>query len=771
MAAPIRFLESVSQVSVTTLCDFAARSGDLDLRFTPGPSATEGMEGHRMVAARRAPGFASEVAVQGESGYLCVRGRADGFSRALQLVEEVKTHKGPVERIPLNQQALHWAQAMVYGHLLCRQHGLAQVDVRLLYLDLLKHKEHGDTRRLQTAELEQFFEGLCARFRQWGEQEQAHREQLLAALQVLEFPLGQMRAGQRQLAQQVFMGARLGKLLLAQAPTGIGKSLGTLFPMLKAMGEGRLDKLLFLSAKTTGRATALEALERLRQGGGALPLRVVEISARDKVCVHPDAACHGDSCPLARGFYDRLPQARLDAVRVADACTLDQARIAALAAEHAICPYYLSQELVRWADVVVGDYNYWFDSSAFVYAMAVAEGWRVGLLVDESHNLVERGRSMYTAAVSGFALQGLSRQAPQPLRKTLTRLRAQWNRVLEPLQPGYQEVELDADWLAALQEFIGRTSDFLAEHPAGLPVGLQQFYFDALQFTRLAEAFGAHSLCDVWRPDEVPELLPRGRLHAGVLTLRNVVPAPFLQPRLQAAASAVLFSATLQPPRYYADMLGLPDDHAWLDVPAPFRAEQLQVQVVPISTRWNDRVRSVAPIAELIVQQYRALPGNYLAFFSSFAYLRQVVDKIIDMDVNIPLWEQTSGMNESERKNFLARFTEGGQGIGFAVQGGAFGEGVDLPGSRLIGAFIATLGLPPVDPVHEAMRRRMDALMGQGFDYVYLFPGLRKVVQAAGRVVRTESDRGVVYLIDDRFARIRQRGLLPSWWSEDQNAS
>ena len=185
---------------------------------------------------------------------------------------------------------------------------------------------------------------------------------------------------------------------------------------------------------------------------------------------------------------------------------------------------------------------------------------------------------------------------------------------------------------------------------------------------------------------------------------------------------------------------------------------------MPISTRWNDRVRSVAPIAELIVQQYRALPGNYLAFFSSFAYLRQVVDKIIDMDVNIPLWEQTSGMNESERINFLARFTEGGQGIGFAVQGGAFGEGVDLPGSRLIGAFIATLGLPPVDPVHEAMRRRMDALMGQGFDYVYLFPGLRKVVQAAGRVVRTESDRGVVYLIDDRFERLFQRGLLPRWW-------
>ncbi|SEN13503.1 ATP-dependent DNA helicase [Brachymonas denitrificans] len=763
MLYPTHSVEQM-QVSVTALCDFAARSGDLDLRFTPGPSAVEGMEGHRIIAARRAPGFASEVAVQGEAGSLNVRGRADGFSLALQLVEEVKTHKGPVDRIPLNQQALHWAQAMVYGHLLCREHGLAHMDVRLLYYDLLGHKEHADTRRLQAAELEQFFDGLCARFRQWGEQEQVHRKTLLDALQQLEFPLGKMRPGQRLLAQQVFIGARRGRVLLAQAPTGIGKSLGTLFPMLKAMGEDRIDKLLFLSAKTTGRAAALEALQRLRQGNARPPLRVVEITARDKVCVHPGAACHGESCPLARGFYDRLPQARLDAMRLAETQLLDQAQIAAVAAEHTICPYYLSQELVRWADVVVGDYNYWFDTSAFVYAMAVAEGWRAGLLVDEAHNLVERGRGMYSASLNGFALQGLSRIAPRPLKRPLTRLRAQWNRMMEQLQPGYQDVELDEEWLAVLQEFIGRTSDFLAEHPAELPAELQRFYFDAIQFTRLAEEFGDHSLCDVLRPTQLPDVLPRGRLHDGVLTLRNVVPAPFLRPRLQAAASAVLFSATLQPPRFYADMLGLPEDHAWLDVLAPFSAGQLQVHVVPISTRWNDRERSVEPIAELIVRQYRAHPGNYLAFFSSFAYLEKVIDRVKAMDSEIPLWEQTRSMREDERSKFLAGFQEGGSGIGFAVQGGAFGEGVDLPGSRLIGAFVATLGLPPVDPVHEAMRKRIEALMGQGFDYVYLFPGLRKVVQAAGRVVRTESDRGVVYLIDDRFERLFQRGLLPRWW-------
>jgi DNA excision repair protein ERCC-2 len=252
-----------------------------------------------------------------------------------------------------------------------------------------------------------------------------------------------------------------------------------------------------------------------------------------------------------------------------------------------------------------------------------------------------------------------------------------------------------------------------------------------------------------------------------VLCIRNVLPAPFLGPRFLEARSCVLFSATLNPRQFYSDTLGLPQNQVWIDVESPFRAEQLQVRLARhISTRYQDRAASLQAVVDLLVQQYRQRPGNYLAFFSSFDYLQQVTALLAVQHPELPFWEQTRGMHETARGAFLERFTCESRGIGFAVLGGAFSEGIDLPGDRLIGAFIATLGLPQVNPVNEQMKARMDQLFGTGYDYTYLYPGVQKVVQAAGRVIRTTDDRGVVHLIDDRFARPQVRRLLPSWWSD-----
>ena len=247
--------------------------------------------------------------------------------------------------------------------------------------------------------------------------------------------------------------------------------------------------------------------------------------------------------------------------------------------------------------------------------------------------------------------------------------------------------------------------------------------------------------------------------------MRNVVPATFLRPRLTAARSTVLFSATLTPWHFYANTLGLPDDTAWLDVAAPFTPEQLQVRIVRhVSTRFAHRDGSLAPIAALMAAQYHARPGNYLAFFSSFDYLERALEEFARTFPHIPVWQQGRRMAPTLRAGFLAHFEVDGRGVGFAVLGGSFAEGIDLAGTRLIGAFIATLGLPQFNPVNEELRRRLDALFGRGFDYTYLYPGLRKVVQAAGRVIRSLSDVGSVHLIDDRFARPEVLRLLPSWW-------
>jgi Rad3-related DNA helicase len=746
-------------VAVRTLCEFTAKTGDLDLRFTPSPSAQEGIAGHQAVTARRRASYESEVTLQGQYRHLQVRGRADGFDAQAGRLEEIKTHRGDLARQPGNHRALHWAQAKVYGALLCQARGLGAITLALVYYDIASQRETVIEEQHEAAALQQFFETLCTRFLDWAAQELAHRQARDAALATLAFPHPQFRPGQRDLAQAVYRGAVAGRCLLAQAPTGIGKTVATLFPLLKACPGKALDKVVYLAAKTPGRQLAIDALQQIGAAAPAgLPLRVLELTARDKACEHPDKACHGQSCPLARGFYDRLPQARATALQ---RTRMDRATLREEALAHQVCPYYLAQELVRWADVVVGDYNYWFDASALLHALAVDQGWRVALLADEAHNLVERARAMYSAQLDPAALRAARGQAPAALRKHFDRVRRQWA-ALDSEHAYVVHPELPERFVFALQQLSAAIAEHLADAPAVPEPALQQCHFDLLAFTRLAESFGSHSLFDVtMRP-------ARGGGAADALPcIRNLIPAPFLAPRFATAHSATLFSATLSPRSFYQDTLGLPPDTAWIDVDSPFEASQLAVHLVPqISTRFGDRARSAAPIADLIARQYHAQPGNYLAFFSSFDYLQLVAGCFGALHAGITQWSQSRGMAEPDRQAFLARFAPGGQGVGFAVLGGPFAEGIDLPGDRLVGAFVATLGLPQLNPVNEQLKDRMGQAFGadHGYDYAYLYPGLQKVVQAAGRVIRTPQDRGVLYLIDDRFARPAVRKLLPAWW-------
>ena len=747
-------------VAVRAICEFTARRGDLDLRFTPAPTSLEGMAGHVTVAGRRASGYESEMTLIATHRNLTVRGRADGYDPAANRLEEIKTHRGDLDRMPANHRTLHWAQALVYGHMLCRARGLGQLTVALVYFDVGSQKETLLTQTHTARELEVFFVEQCERFLDWAVQEEAHRAARNAALGALQFPHAQFRSGQRELAVSVYRAARDGKPLMAQAPTGIGKTLATIFPLLKACAAEQIDRVFFLTAKTPGRALALDAIETLRRSAAPLPLRTLELVARDKACEHPDKACNGESCPLARGFYDRLDAARSAALA---GPRLDRAAVREAALAHDVCPYYLAQELARWADVVVGDYNYYYDSSAMLYALTQINQWRVGVLVDEAHNLLDRARRMYTASLDQAALRLARNTAPPTLRKPLERLQREWN-ALKRAQTASYEVYADVPGklLSAAQNLIGAVTDQLAEAPLSIDQTSLRFFFDAMHFVALAEQFGEHSIFDITLTTD--RHAPRDKTSC-VLCVRNVIPAPFLAPRYAAARTTVMFSGTLSPHHFYRDTLGLAEDTSWLDVEGPFRAEQLQVRVAGnVSTRWRDRDRSLEPIVELIARQYTAQPGNYLGFLSSFEYLQRVVALMRERNPGVPVWAQEPGMDEAARDAFLARFRGTDQGVGFAVLGGAFSEGVDLVGQQLIGAFIATLGLPQMNEVNEQMRRTMEARFGSGYEYMYLYPGLQKVVQAAGRVIRTERDEGVVHLIDDRYRRPEVRRLLPRWW-------
>lgn len=762
-------------VSVRTLCEFTARRGDLDLRFHLAPTAQEGVVGHRTVMGRRPAHYQKEVSLQAQHGPLAVRGRADGYDPQAGRLEEIKTYRGRLRDVPAGQSELHWAQARLYGHLMCQKLELAEIELALVYFNINTGRETVRTETRGAQELKQYFEALCDSFLDWAQAELCHRQARDGFLQTLSLPFESFRDGQRTLAKAVYRGLRDGVHQAIQAPTGIGKTMGTLFPALKAMpartdGHG-LDKIYFLTAKTSGREVALHAARALQQDG-AQPLRIIELAAREQACEHPGKHCHGESCPLAKGFYDRLGTARSSALQ---AGLLDRTALRRHALTHAICPYHLAMELIPWCDVVVGDYNYYFDVGAGLHSQAATQEWKVAVLVDEAHNLVERARAMYSASLSLEQFEGLGAllppagKLPGALDRALGKLLREWQALRgDQAQVYRRHPEPPAPFLAALRQVAGQLCDQLERLDSAAHDCALHCYFDMQHFMRMAESFGPHSLFET----AVSTTNENGR-QVFECSIRNVVPASFLAPRFDTTCATVLFSATLHPQAFYADMLGLPGSTNWLEVDTPFRPDQLQVQVVNnVSTRWADRDASLRPLARIVAAQYARRPGNYLVFAGSFDYLHRLAAELEDSYPGIPTWIQSRSMNPAARAEFLSRFDVSGSGVGFAVLGGVFGEGIDLPGDRLIGAFIATLGLPQVNAFNQSLKQCLEAgFAGRGYDYAYLYPGLRKVVQAAGRIIRTPQDEGVVYLMDDRYNRPAVRRLLPAWWRIEQSSA
>jgi Rad3-related DNA helicase len=490
-------------------------------------------------------------------------------------------------------------------------------------------------------------------------------------------------------------------------------------------------------------------------------LRVLTLVAKDQACEHPDKACHGDACPLARGFYDKLPAARQAAVRAA---WLDAPALRRLALAHEVCPYYLGQELSRWADVLVGDVNHYLDARALIWGLQQAEEWKLSVLIDEAHNVVERARQMYSADLTPHRVNSQLTLAPAALRSPLGALLSATQALLGQASTDYHVLaDLPKDWHQALQVAAAALAEHFHAQP--LAVGpLLDFHFDLQYLVYLCDMLGEHSLFELHTQADTDTGSGLDD-DAAAVVLRNVVPAVFLRQRFKQAHSVTLFSATLAPPSYAIDLLGLPDNTAWLDVPPAFAAEHLVVRVADeVSTRYGDRAASLDALVRVMTQQFDIHPGNYLAFFSSFEYLEKAADRLADLRPDVLQWRQDRRMLPDARQSFLARFTEGGQGVGFAVLGGVFGEGVDLPGTLLVGAFIATLGLPPVSPAQAQIQARLTALFGEGKAYADLVPAMQKVVQAAGRILRTPEDRGWLWLMDDRYRRSDVRALLPPWW-------
>ena len=736
-------------LSIRTLCEFCDRSGDIDLRYTPAPTALEGIQGHKRLQTRRPKSYLPEYPVEITIEGLKLKGRADGWDPNLKRVEEIKTHRGDLDRQSPGQRKLHLAQLRSYGAIICLSESLNEVQLRLSYLEIATDEVTHFDFTVSAEELIQELEQRVIKYQGWQETLDQHRVARQNGIESLPFPFPDFRKGQRELAESVYKANRTASQLLIEAPTGSGKTLGTLFPAIKALQTESLDSVYYLTTRNTARRVALDAFDLIR-GDSSLPITLVEMTSKEAGCIEPEKLCQGDSCPLAKGFFDRLPAAREEAFNLSQQA-FDQIALQTLAKQHSLCPYFFGQELARWADVVVADINQFLAPSAILYGYLIQDERKVSALVDESHNLISRCRDLFSLDLRQCDYRFDSNN--RDLQRALDSVQRSWQQFFSDRSGEQEFINFLPDKLEiALQKLCSVIGEALANDPSSLE--LQNLLFTSSAYLKLAEQFGEHSIARI-------EKRQRGR---GELSILNMDPSLFLLERWQSLHSLTLFSATLKPFDYYQQLLGLHDSVSG-SLPSPFDPDQIRLTIRrDIDTRYQFRDRSIEPIAHLLVEQYQQNPGNHLFFASSFSYLNEIERAITKRAPNIDLHPQCHAMSHAERQDYLDAFTPTSRKLGLAVLGGLFSEGVDLPGERLIGVTVATLGLPPFDEFHNLMRNSFDERFGKGYEYTYLYPGLQKVIQACGRLIRTADDRGTLTLIDPRFASPEIQAMLPSWW-------
>ena len=804
------------RLPIRQLVEFLLRSGSIDSRFSGFDRALEGARIHRKLQKAAGDGYEAEVSLSADREMdgivFTLEGRADGIftdENGIVTIDEIKTTAVPEEEISEEMNPCHWAQGMVYGAIYSAQESLLEINVRLTYYQIDTDRVIRFTRHFAQQELEDFLNKLLCQYLPWARRQLDWEEARSGSLTALRFPFETYRPGQRALAGEVWRACRSGKdaehkggtRLFCQAPTGIGKTMSVLFPALKAMGEGCGEKLFYLTARNTTQAAAEDALARLQASDPGLALRSVTLSAKEKACLHPDAegrpACLPEVCPYANGYYDRVKDA-LSALLDSGTGLFDRAALADTARQFSVCPFELGLDLSEWCDVVIGDYNYLFDPTVHLKRFFDTSGDWV-FLIDEAHNLPDRARAMYSAQFCKSSLTDAKRalgkgksalktaltkadKAFLEARKACARLAprraaetdapaepAQTSLLAEPSAPVLELPEalyaregtvffkeLPSALLSPLRAVQAPLQDWLEANPdADTHAQLLELYFAVQDITRAAERYDSHF---------VTQLTARGsELELYLLCLD---PAPFVDASLAAGRSAALFSATLTPPGYYRTVLGCPDARA-VALKSPFPEENLGLYCLPdISTRYRDRETSIAAVSDALATLAQGKTGNYFAFFPSYAYLRQVHEDFAARYPGVRTLVQETGLDDDARAEFLAQFVPAPQEtlLGFGVLGGIFGEGVDLAGDRLIGCAIVGVGLPQVNPRQEMLRRYYDETSGTGFDYAYRCPGMNKVLQAAGRVIRTPEDRGVVLLLDDRFALPEYARLFPPHW-------
>lgn len=743
------------KLAVTTLAEFVHRRGDLHARLDARTRPEEGVAAQRALQRGRPATYQRERAVAltvtpaGEPVRL--GGRIDGcdVSGDELLVEEFKTTRADPERAHAHGASVHWAQARLYAGLLVAELGeQRQVRVRLCYVhpDSLSARTY--ERVESAASLRDFLDRSLADYGAWLEGQGHHQRRRDEALSAGQFPFADYRPFQRAMARRVYRALRDREHLLLEAPTGSGKTMATLYPALHALKNAGYRRVFFLTSRSTGAIAARTAAQRVDPD--AAYLRHVTVVARDKACFVPGTPCEPDACPYARGYYDRR-RAALSELLAHGAAVPET--VGAVARQHQVCPFELSLDAARWSDLVIADYNYLFDPLVRLHRFDADP--QAALLIDESHQLAPRVRDMLSLTFDRAQVREALREgAPQPLARRIRSL----DRCLTDLRRDRalaeeREIARPEALLRSMQRFadsVTATDLPLEPWPA-----TQALWFTCCRWLR----------SDGWFDPERFVYLGEAARRDIALRLVCVDPAPYLRTRLDAYGGHVRFSGTVSPLPLYGML------HGEAEAPAeragnPYRPDQLRVLLVPdVPTFLQRRAASVGRLADLIDAVVSAHRGNYLVAFPSFAYLELCADALALSHPQLPVWRQTPAMDEPARADFLERFNDAAQAaVGFVVLGGAFGESVDFAGASLAGVICVGVGLPPPSLARRAMERHFSARGEDGHAVAFRQPAMVKVLQMAGRLLRGPDDRGVLCLVDPRFAEAGYRGFFPDHW-------
>ena len=764
------------RISVRALIEFILRSGDIDNRTESGPDPEAMLAGgriHRKIQRSMPSTYRAEVPLKTtfEDGdlQLVVEGRADGIDRrdGMVLVDEIKGVYADVTRFT-EAKPLHLAQAYCYACMLAREEGLSGVTCQITYCDL----DTEEIRRFQTIrtaeELETWMTDLAEQYFRWAHFQADHREERNRSGEALDFPYD-YRPGQKRIAVDVFRAVRRSRNLFVQAPTGVGKTLSVLFPSVKAMAEGLTERIFYLTAKTVTASVAEENLQVLLNRG--LDLLACTIRAKEKLCPNEVFECNPELCPYAKGHFDRVNDAVFEFLKEGGLFTAE--RLLAAAERSGVCPYEFALDVSVWCDTVIADYNYAFDPRVRLrrYFSEGAGGDYI-FLVDEAHNLPDRASEMYSASLvkeDVLALKKLIMKKDGRASRALDRL----NRAMLSLRRNlgdYPEVGrgILSGTVAELPDI-----NFLMEPLTGSYFELSRLLEEQKNFPERKEVLTG--FFEIRTFLETAEQAGEGyRIYARFdddgfrIRLLCVDPSARLKKCLESARTTVFFSGTLLPVQYYKEMLtGNPEEYA-IYTESPFDPEnRLLLAASDVSSRYQRRTETeFRRIAEYLRITVSAKTGNYLAFFPSYEFLGKV-EKVLRIP-GTEILVQEKEMDEDQRRAFLSVFAkaDGNSRLGLCVMGGAFSEGIDLAEDRLIGCIVVGTGLPAINPESELVKEYFDAAGKDGFDYAYRYPGMNKVRQAAGRLIRTDRDRGVILLLDDRFLTPRSRSLFPLEWAD-----